>query len=90
MDAPQRSRKTKIPKLDLDQIVSYRKALGENQNTFWRRFGVTQSGGSRYESGRTIPKPVRLLIALYASAKVSNEDLEAAAGAKPKRGKPVA
>lgn len=87
MDAPQKSRKTRIPKPDLGDIVSYRKALGENQLTFWRRFGVTQSGGSRYETGRSIPKPVRLLIALYASARVGHEDLEAAAGVKPRRGK---
>ena len=35
---------------------------GENQSQFWGRLGVTQSGGSRYESGRTIPKPVQLLL----------------------------
>ena len=28
------------------------------------RLGVTQSGGSRYESGRTMPKPVRELLRL--------------------------
>lgn len=32
-----------------------RKKLGLNQNKFWGRVGVVQSGGSRYESGRDIP-----------------------------------
>ena len=36
--------------------------LGLNQQDFWGRIGVTQSGGSRYESGRTMPKPVRELL----------------------------
>jgi DNA-binding transcriptional regulator YiaG len=32
-----------------------------NQVEFWNRLGVTQSGGSRYESGRAVPKPVAVL-----------------------------
>jgi transcriptional regulator with XRE-family HTH domain len=39
-----------------------RKQLGMNQQEFWSQIGVTQSGGSRYESGRTMPKPVRELL----------------------------
>lgn len=38
--------------------------LDLNQTEFWGRVGVTQSGGSRYESGRRIPKPVKLLLDL--------------------------
>ncbi len=41
-----------------------RKKLGLNQEEFWNRIGVTQSGGSRYESGRNMPKPVRELLRL--------------------------
>lgn len=41
-----------------------RKRLGVNQSEFWSRIGVTQSGGSRYESGRALPKPVRELLRL--------------------------
>lgn len=41
-----------------------RRKLGLNQNQFWSAIGVTQSGGSRYESGRTIPRPVRELLRL--------------------------
>jgi transcriptional regulator with XRE-family HTH domain len=35
-----------------------------NQQDFWSTVGVTQSGGSRYESGRPIPKPTQLVISL--------------------------
>ena len=41
-----------------------RRRLRLNQQEFWSRIGVTQSGGSRYESGRTMPKPVRELLRL--------------------------
>lgn len=41
-----------------------RKKLGLNQQQFWSKVGVTQSGGSRYESGRNMPKPVRELLRL--------------------------
>jgi transcriptional regulator with XRE-family HTH domain len=87
MDAPHNLRKVKTARFNPKDPLSYRKALGESQGTFWQRFGVTQSGGSRYESGRTIPRSVRLLMALYASGTVSDEDLKIAAGAKPKRGR---
>jgi transcriptional regulator with XRE-family HTH domain len=39
-----------------------RQRLGLNQQEFWGRIGVTQSGGSRYESGRSMPKPVKELL----------------------------
>jgi transcriptional regulator with XRE-family HTH domain len=41
-----------------------RRKLGLNQEQFWTKIGVTQSGGSRYESGRDMPKPVRELLRL--------------------------
>lgn len=41
-----------------------RHRLRLNQQEFWSRIGVTQSGGSRYESGRSMPKPVRELLRL--------------------------
>ena len=53
-----------------DQVREIRRLAGLNQSEFWSRIGVTQSGGSRYESGRTIPKPVRSLLTLaYGSEK---------------------
>lgn len=41
-----------------------RRRLGLNQQEFWSRVGVTQSGGSRYESGRVMPRPVSELVRL--------------------------
>ncbi|MBO3705790.1 MAG: helix-turn-helix transcriptional regulator [Candidatus Accumulibacter sp.] len=41
-----------------------RRRLGMNQQQLWSKIGVTQSGGSRYESGRNMPKPVRELLRL--------------------------
>src|SRR5512137_524550 len=41
-----------------------RRRLGLNQEQFWTQIGVTQSGGSRYESARDMPKPVRELLRL--------------------------
>ncbi|MFN3985246.1 MAG: helix-turn-helix domain-containing protein [Rhodocyclaceae bacterium] len=41
-----------------------RLALGMSQERFWGALGVIQTGGSRYESGRSIPRPVRMLLDL--------------------------
>src|SRR5687768_8979791 len=41
-----------------------RRRLGLNQQEFWSAVGVTQSGGSRYESGRSKAKPVYALLRL--------------------------
>lgn len=62
-------------KLDFSNISTDRKKLGINQMDFWKRFGVTQSGGSRYESGRNIPKPLAILLWLHKSGKVTDKDL---------------
>lgn len=51
----------------LDRVLNpreIRRRLGLNQEQFWTQIGVTQSGGSRYESGRDMPKPVRELLRL--------------------------
>ena len=51
----------------LDRVLNpreIRRRLGMNQEQFWTQIGVTQSGGSRYESGREMPKPVRELLRL--------------------------
>lgn len=39
-----------------------RKSTGINQSDFWKRFGVTQGGGLRYESGRNMPTPLKVLM----------------------------
>lgn len=51
-------------------VRALRKQVGKNQIDFWTPLGVTQSGGSRYESGRAIPAPVRkLLVIAYGTNK---------------------
>ena len=45
-------------------LVKIRKEAGLNQSQFWGSIGVTQSAGSRYETGRALPKPVKLLVDL--------------------------
>ena len=45
-----------------EEIKAFRHKHGMNQSQFWGRVGVTQSGGSRYESERNIPVPVQLLL----------------------------
>jgi DNA-binding transcriptional regulator YiaG len=62
-------------KLDFSDITDARKKKGVNQKDFWARYGVTQSGGSRYESGRNIPKPLAILLWLHRSGKVTDKDL---------------
>lgn len=65
------------PKFDIANIAEYRKKLGINQQTFWSSLGVTQSGGSRYENGRNLPKPVAVLLTLRETGKVKKADIEA-------------
>ena len=57
----------------ITNIREIRKKLGLNQNEFWSKIGVTQSGGSRYESGRNMPKPVRELLRLVHIERVDLE-----------------
>jgi hypothetical protein len=56
-------------------IVEYRKKRKESQRRFWARFGVTQSRGSRFESGADIPPPVSILLGLYFNRAISDGDL---------------
>ena len=49
---------------DPKDVRDIRRKLGMNQSQFWSKIGVTQSGGSRYESGRNIPRPVQALLRL--------------------------
>ncbi len=45
-------------------VKALRQQLGLNQSQFWSKVHVTQSGGSRYENERSVPKPVQALLAL--------------------------
>ena len=44
------------------EVKAIRQKLRMNQAEFWQHFQVTQSGGSRYASGRDIPDPVQVLL----------------------------
>jgi hypothetical protein len=48
----------------------------ESQQKFWGRFGVTQSSGSRFETGLSIPAPVAILLKLYVNGTLSDGDLQ--------------
>ncbi len=52
-----------------------RRTLGLNQSDFWKRLGVTQSGGSRYESGQKIPKAVHELLNIIYARGIDTEKL---------------
>ena len=45
-----------------DQARTERLKRRMNQSDFWTKLGITQSGASRYESGRNIPKPTQKLL----------------------------
>lgn len=61
--------------IDSAFIQAYRRRVKESQKTFWARFGVTQSRGSRFELGANIPKPVMILLRLYFEARISDDDI---------------
>ncbi|MCQ4142813.1 DNA-binding transcriptional regulator [Vogesella sp. AC12] len=46
---------SKTPRINYRDM---RKSMGLNQQEFWSQVWVTQSGGSRYESGRAAPRQV--------------------------------
>ena len=67
--------------LDKNEAREIRGKLGLNQQQFWSKLGVTQSGGSRYESGRNMPRPVYQLLRLVHIEqidiqKIKREDFE--------------
>ncbi|HWJ96436.1 MAG TPA: helix-turn-helix transcriptional regulator [Telluria sp.] len=64
---------TQPSSLDLRQ---FRMSKRESQEKFWGRFGVTQSSGSRFETGLSIPAPVAILLKLYVNGKLSDGDLQ--------------
>lgn len=69
-----------MEKIDAREI---RRKMGMNQQQFWSKLGVTQSGGSRYESGRNMPRPVQQLLRLVHVenidiGKIKREDFEVA------------
>ena len=58
-----------------EDVKAMRAKLHMNQSEFWGRINVTQSGGSRYESGRAIPRTVQLLLHLAYGTEKQSQDL---------------
>lgn len=52
-----------------------RTGSGLNQTDFWRKYGATQSAGSRYESGRPVGVPIQILMVLEALGQVDQAHL---------------
>jgi transcriptional regulator with XRE-family HTH domain len=77
----------KLKTFDPDRIRQIRRRASLTQFEYWSRFGVTQSGGSRYETMRAIPMPTAMLIWLHESGRITDQDLVAARKAvKPRSG----
>jgi DNA-binding transcriptional regulator YiaG len=60
-----------------------RAKLKMTQTPFWNRVGITQSAGSRYETGRGIPEPVQKLLSIaYGKPNVSAKIVKDLRGGK--------
>jgi transcriptional regulator with XRE-family HTH domain len=57
------------------EAAALRKKLGINQADFWSRVKATQSGGSRYEHGRAIPKTTLYLLHFALAPKKMAQEL---------------
>lgn len=61
-----------------EAALAMRKKTGLNQSAFWTRVGAGQSAGSRYETGRSIPKATQMLLRLaYGTKAQAAKQLEA-------------
>lgn len=76
--APKRDKRRKQSRI-LDHPAMVRKEMGLNQTTFWRRVGVAQSCGSRFESNRAVPMSVAMLLLAMDHGLLSPEQLDALA-----------
>ena len=66
---------TKAPKfapITGEAALSMRQKTGLNQSRFWSVVGIGQSAGSRYESGRNIPRPVQMLLRIAYGTKAQS------------------
>ena len=75
---------TKAPKfapITGEAALAMRQKAGTNQSVFWSRVGIGQSAGSRYESGRNIPRPVQMLLRIaYGTRAQSAKQVDALLG----------
>lgn len=61
-----------------ESLRALREKRRENQTKFWKKFGVSQSRGSRFELGKELPLPVIILIKLYIEGVIHDCDLQKA------------
>jgi hypothetical protein len=71
----QHSAEALSPSTPHGELKKFRISKRESQEKFWGRFGVTQSSGSRFETGLGIPPPVAILVKLYVKGRLSDGDL---------------
>ena len=75
---------TKAPKfapVTGEAALAMRQKAGLNQSRFWSVVGIGKSAGSRYESGRNIPRPVQMLLRIaYGTAAQSARQIRALLG----------
>ena len=69
---------SKRPAITSEAALFMRTRRRLNQTEFWRRVGVSQSGGSRYESGRAIPRSVQMLLRIAYGTKAQSKQQTAA------------
>lgn len=71
--------KAKLKKIRAD-LQDVRKLRGpQSQTVFWSKYGVTQSKGSRLESGENkIDLSLHTLMTLHLAGAITDEDLKAA------------
>ena len=61
-----------------EAAFAMRQKAGLNQTQFWSRVGIGPSAGSRYESGRNIPRPVQMLLRIaYGTKAQADKQVEA-------------
>ena len=77
LEAQQTAQVTSTRKSAPHELRRLRIAKRESQERFWSRFGVTQSSGSRFETGLAVPAPVAILLRLYVNGRLSDGDLQA-------------
>ncbi len=73
-------------KASLSNVRNIRQSTGLNQSVFWSKFGVTQSAGSRYESDRSLPAPLKLLMQAWLDKVIDDEMLAKLAAKVAKAG----
>jgi transcriptional regulator with XRE-family HTH domain len=54
-------KKAKAPTITGPVLKKIREEIGINQEAFWGKLGLTQSAGSRYESGRNMSRTIKKL-----------------------------